>query len=162
MAYRDLREFVRKLEKEGELKRIREEVDPLLEITEVTQRIARDPRRGPNSVGPALLFEKPKGSRVPLLVNTFGSVRRMELAFEVGKLEEVADRIKGILAMESPQGLFDKLKKTVLRTEDEVLLTEAMIAVSFADGDDQWEESQLIKAFLQTLPELKDKDVYEI
>ena len=59
-------------------------------------------------------------------------------------------------------GLFDKLKKTVLRTEDEVLLTEAMIAVSFADGDDQWEESQLIKAFLSTLPELKDKDVYEI
>jgi tellurite resistance protein len=59
-------------------------------------------------------------------------------------------------------GLFDKLKKTVLRTEDEVLLTEAMIAVSFADGDDQWEESQLIKAFLATLPELKDKDVYEI
>jgi tellurite resistance protein len=59
-------------------------------------------------------------------------------------------------------GLFDKLKKTVLRTEDEVLLTEAMIAVSFADGDDQWEESELIKAFLRTLPELKDKDVYEI
>lgn len=59
-------------------------------------------------------------------------------------------------------GLFDKLKKTVLRTEDEVLLTEAMIAVSFADGDDQWEESELIKAFLQTLPELKGKDVYEI
>jgi len=59
-------------------------------------------------------------------------------------------------------GLFDKLKKTVLKTEDEVLLTEAMIAVSFADGDDQWEESQLIKAFLSTLPELKDKDVYEI
>jgi 4-hydroxy-3-polyprenylbenzoate decarboxylase len=110
VAYRDLREFVRKLEKEGELKRIREEVDPVLEITEVTQRIARDPRRAPNSVGPALLFEKPKGSRVPLLVNMFGSVRRMELAFEVGKLEEVADRIKGILAMESPQGLFDKLK----------------------------------------------------
>jgi tellurite resistance protein len=59
-------------------------------------------------------------------------------------------------------GLFDKLKKSVLRTEDEVLLTEAMIAVSFADGDDQWAESELIKAFLQTLPELKDKDLYEI
>ena len=59
-------------------------------------------------------------------------------------------------------GLFDRLKKSVLRTEDEVLLAEAMIAVSFADGDDQWEESQLIKAFLQTLPELKDKDIYDI
>jgi tellurite resistance protein len=59
-------------------------------------------------------------------------------------------------------GLFDKLKKSVLRTEDEVLLTEAMLAVSLAEGDDQWEESQLVKAFLSTLPELKNKDVYEI
>ena len=77
MAYRDLREFVQKLEKEGELRRIRAEVDPILEITEVTQRVARDKARLPESVGPALLFERPKGSRVPLLVNTFGSVRRM-------------------------------------------------------------------------------------
>ena len=43
MAYRDLREFVRKLEKEGELTRVRAEVDPVLEITEITQRVARDP-----------------------------------------------------------------------------------------------------------------------
>ena len=63
MAYRDLREFVKTLEKEGELKRIRAELDPVLEITEVTQRVARDAARPPNSVGPALLFEKPKGSR---------------------------------------------------------------------------------------------------
>ena len=69
MGYRDLREFVARLEKEGELKRIRAEVDPILEITEVTQRIARDKNRHADSVGPALLFEKPKGSRVPLLVN---------------------------------------------------------------------------------------------
>ena len=79
MAYRDLREFVRKLEKEGELQRVRAEVDPILEITEITQRIARDPDRKANSVGPVLLFEKPKGSKFPLLVNTFGSIRRMEL-----------------------------------------------------------------------------------
>ncbi|MGC2389402.1 MAG: hypothetical protein WA621_08400, partial [Candidatus Acidiferrum sp.] len=90
MAYRDLREFVQKLEKEGELRRIRAEVDPVLEITEVTQRVARDKERLPDSVGAALLFEKPKGSRVPLLVNTFGSVRRMALAFEVTALEDVA------------------------------------------------------------------------
>jgi 4-hydroxy-3-polyprenylbenzoate decarboxylase len=110
VAYRDLREFVQKLEKEGELKRIRAEVDPILEITEVTQRIARDKNRSPDSVGPALLFEKPKGSRVPLLVNTFGSVRRMALAFEVGALDEVAARIQGFLKMETPQGFFDKIK----------------------------------------------------
>ncbi|MGH9743452.1 MAG: hypothetical protein ACRD51_13990, partial [Candidatus Acidiferrum sp.] len=77
MADRDLREFVQKLEKEGELKRIRADVDPILEITEVTQRVARDKDRLPDSVGPALLVEKPTGARVPLLVNTFGSVRRM-------------------------------------------------------------------------------------
>lgn len=110
MGYRDLREFVQKLDKEGELKRIRAEVDPVLEITEVTQRVARDTRRLPDSVGPALLFERPKNSRVPLLVNTFGSVRRMALAFEVAELDEVAARIRGFLAMETPQGLFDKIK----------------------------------------------------
>ena len=110
MAYQDLREFVKKLEKEGELRRIHAEVDPVLEITEVAQRVARAESRAARSVGPALLFEKPKGSKIPLLINTFGSVRRMELAFEVEKLEEVAARIQGFLKMETPQGLFDKIK----------------------------------------------------
>ena len=110
MAYADLREFVRKLEKEGELKRIRAEVDPVLEITEVAQRVARDAKRAPNSVGPALLFEKPKGSRHPLLINAFGSVRRIALALEVSELDEVAERIQGFLKMETPQGFFDKVK----------------------------------------------------
>jgi 4-hydroxy-3-polyprenylbenzoate decarboxylase len=110
VGYRDLREFVAKLEKEGELKRVRAEVDPVLEITEVAQRVARSKTRPAQSVGPALLFEKPKGSRVPLLINTFGSVRRMELAFHVDKLEDVAARIQGFLKMETPQGLFDKIK----------------------------------------------------
>ena len=110
MAYADLREFVKRLEKEGELKRIRAEVDPVLEIAEVTQRVARDAKRAANSVGPALLFEKPKGSRYPLLINAFGSVRRTALAFEVEKLDEVAERIQGFLKMETPQGFFDKVK----------------------------------------------------
>ena len=110
MAHRDLREFVKVLEKAGELKRIRAEVDPLLEIAEVVQRVARDAGRKPNSVGPALLFEKPKGSQYPVLVNAFGSVRRMELAFEVEALDEVAARIGGFLKMDTPQGLFDKIK----------------------------------------------------
>ena len=110
MAHQDLREFIQKLDKEGELRRIRTEVDPVLEITEVTQRIARDPKRSPDSVGSALLFEKPRGSRIPLLINAFGSVRRICLAFEVAALEEVAERIQGFLKMDSPQGLFDKIK----------------------------------------------------
>ena len=110
MAYADLREFVKRLEKEGELKRIHAEVDPILEIAEVTQRVARDDKREANSVGPALLFEKAKGSRHPLLINAFGSVRRMALAFDVNELDEVAERIQGFLKMETPQGFFDKVK----------------------------------------------------
>lgn len=103
MAYRDLREFVKRLEKENELKRISVEVDPVLEITEVTDRVSR-------AGGPALLFEKPRGSRYPLLINAFGSERRMSLAFGVDSLEEIAERIRGYLDMQSPQGFFDKLK----------------------------------------------------
>ena len=110
MAYRDLREFVKALEKAGELKRVRAEMDPVLEITEVAQRIARDPNRAPGSVGPALLFEKPKGSSCPLLINAFGSVKRMCLAFEVQELDDVAGRIRGLLDTKSPAGLLDKLK----------------------------------------------------
>ena len=120
MAYRDLREFVKRLEKEGELKRIRAEVDPVLEITEITDRVSRGGRPSAGHGGQAgmpappenvaLLFEKPKGSRYPVLINAFGSLRRMELAFEVDALEEIAARIRGFLDMQSPQGFFDKLK----------------------------------------------------
>src|SRR5437879_3433183 len=114
VAYADLREFVRKLEKEGELKRIRAEVDPVLEITEVVQRVMRGNvgRQAGMPVlhSPALLFEKPKGSRYPLLINAFGSVWRMALALEVNELDEVAERIQGFLKMETPQGFFDKVK----------------------------------------------------
>src|SRR5258707_15774855 len=103
VAYRDLREFVRKLEKEGELTRIRTEGDPILEITEVTQGVTR-------AKGPALLFERPRGSRVPLLVNAFGSVRRVCLAFEVGALEEVAGAVWGVFDVESPAGVVLNIK----------------------------------------------------
>ena len=110
VGYADLREFVRRLEKEGELKRVKAEVDPVLEIVEVVQRAQAQPGAKGNPGGMALLFEKPKGSRYPLLINAFGSERRMELAFEVDKLDDVAARIRGFMDMQTPQGLFDKLK----------------------------------------------------
>lgn len=110
MGYADLREFVKTLEKEGELKRVSAEVDPVLEITEVVQRAQSRPGPNGNPGGMALLFEKPKGSRVPVLINAFGSVRRMELAFGVERLDDVAARIRGFLDMQTPQGLFDKVK----------------------------------------------------
>ena len=86
MAYTDLRDFIRALEKQGELKRIPFEVSPELEITEFADRSVK-------SGGPALLFEKPTGSSVPVLINAFASMRRMEIALEVSSVDEVAARI---------------------------------------------------------------------
>ncbi len=103
MAYRDLREFIAALEKKGELKRVREEVDPILEITEIADRSVK-------SGGPALLFENPKGYKVPVVINTMASMKRMELALEVDSLETVAGRISEYLQMKTPQGLVSKLK----------------------------------------------------
>ncbi len=103
MAYRDLREFIGRLEKEGELKRISAEVDWKLEVTEITDRTTK---RG----GPGLLFENIKGYKMPLAINLFGTLRRMCLALEVGDLKEVANRITGYLDFKTPQGLLDKLK----------------------------------------------------
>src|SRR5579864_9366307 len=103
MAYEDLREFIRALEKHKELKRISFEVDPFLEITEFADRSVK-------SGGPALLFEKPKGSDIPVLINAFASKRRMELALEVSSADEIADRISELLQMRMPEGLLGKLK----------------------------------------------------
>ncbi|GIU73631.1 MAG: menaquinone biosynthesis decarboxylase [Bryobacteraceae bacterium] len=103
MAYTDLRDFVRALEQAGELRRIPFEVDPRLEITEFADRAVK---RG----GPALLFEKPKGSSMPVLINAFASMRRMEIALGVSSVEEHAARISEMLEMRMPQGLINKLK----------------------------------------------------
>ncbi len=103
MAYKDLREFLQRLEKEGELKRIGAEVDWKLEVTEITDRTTK---RG----GPALLFENIKGYKTPLAINLFGTLRRMCLALEVNDLKEVAERITGYLDFKTPEGIVDKLK----------------------------------------------------
>src|ERR1700751_5562370 len=103
MAYRDLRDFIRALEKHKELKRIPFEVDPELEITEFADRAVKQG-------GPALLFEKPKGHNVPVLINAFASMRKMEIALEVASVEEVAARIVEFLEMRMPEGLMGKLK----------------------------------------------------
>src|SRR5215475_13882645 len=103
MGYQDLREFVCALEKNHELKRISAEVDPNLEITEFADRAVKNG-------GPALLFEKPKGSSVPVLINSFASMRKMEIALQVSSVEEVAGRISEYLEMRMPEGLLGKLK----------------------------------------------------
>ena len=70
MAYSDLQEFIAALERAGELRRITTEVDPILEVAEITDRVSK---RG----GPALLFERLRGASMPLLINALGSPRRM-------------------------------------------------------------------------------------
>jgi len=102
-APRDLRDWIALLEREGELRRIATEVDPDLEITEITDRVVK-------SGGPALLFEHPKGSAHPLLINQFGTERRMCLALGVDKLDDAAAKLGDVLEMQPPQGLVEKVK----------------------------------------------------
>jgi 4-hydroxy-3-polyprenylbenzoate decarboxylase len=100
----DLQAFVAELEQRGWLKRVRVEVDPVLEITEIADRVTK-------AGGPALLFEKVKGSRLPLLINTFGTKERMCLALGCADFDEVAARVKNLLQPEMPTTLMQKLKK---------------------------------------------------
>ena len=103
MAYSNLRNFIETLEKHGELKRVSAEVDPALEIAELADRAVK-------SGGPALLFENPRGHTIPVLINAFASMRKMELALEVDDVQSLADRIAEYLEMKTPQGLVGKLK----------------------------------------------------
>src|SRR3989440_5270604 len=96
----DLREWIRLLEREGELVRVAAEVDPHLEVTEIVDRVVK-------SGGPALLFENPKGSTHPLLINQFGTERRMCLAFGAKSLDDVGRRLEDVLEMQPPQGLVE-------------------------------------------------------
>ena len=95
MAFSDLRDFIKLLEKEGELKRISTEVDPYLEVTEISDRVLR-------AGGPALLFEKPKGSSIPLLVNLFGNSRRIALAMGQDDIDGLRDVGKLLAFLKEP------------------------------------------------------------
>ena len=103
MALRDLREWIALLEREGELVRVSAEVDPYLEITEIVDRTVK-------AKGPALLFENVKGARHSLLINQFGTERRMSLGFGVNSLDDVAARLGDVFEMQPPQGLVEKVK----------------------------------------------------
>jgi 4-hydroxy-3-polyprenylbenzoate decarboxylase len=98
VAYDDLRDFLARLDREGELRRVRVPVDPALEVTEIVQRVVR-------AGGPALLFEKPTSGSMPLAMNLFGTDRRMALALGVDRLDEIGDRIADLLRPELPVGL---------------------------------------------------------
>ncbi len=116
MPFDDLRQWIAALDRAGELKRIQTEVDPILEIAEITDRVSKSKTGKPG--GSALLFQNIRnhpGSQV--LINQFGSEARMKLALGVNSFDEFADRIRVFLDLKSPQGFLDKLKMLPLLTE---------------------------------------------
>src|SRR5206468_6487217 len=93
------------------------DVDPILEIAEITDRISKSRDSQGRTGGPSLLFENPKGSKIPVLINQFGSERRMRMALEVESLDEVSDRIRQFMDVKSPQGFLDKIKMLPMLAE---------------------------------------------
>ncbi len=107
MKYRDLRDFIKQLEKKGELKRISAEIDPRLEMTEISDRTLRNE-------GPALLFENPKGFDMPVLANLFGTPKRVAMGMgqdDVAALRDVGKLLAYLKEPEPPKGFKDALAK---------------------------------------------------
>lgn len=100
---KDLRDFVEVLRDRGELTVVDTPVDPVLEITEITDRVSK-------AGGPALLFMKPKGYDIPVLMNQFGSHERMCLALRSTSYEHLAERVRKLTTLEAPGSAWDKLK----------------------------------------------------
>ncbi len=103
MAFKDLHDYVNALEKRGELTRIKVEVDPELEITEIADRVIREG-------GPALFFENVKGSKIPLVIGLFGTYDRCAFALGVEDFNQIAKRIEDLLEPEVPESFFEKIK----------------------------------------------------
>ncbi|CAD6881740.1 3-polyprenyl-4-hydroxybenzoate carboxy-lyase (EC 4.1.1.98) [Methylomonas albis] len=107
MKYRDLRDFIAQLEKQGELKRIKQEVDPVLEMTVICDRVLKQG-------GPALLFENPKGSNIAVLGNLFGTPKRVAMgmgAKDVSELRGIGELLAYLKEPEPPKGMKDALEK---------------------------------------------------
>ncbi len=102
MAYSDLRDYIQRLESENELVRVRERVSRDLEITEIADRVVK---RG----GPALLFENVDGFDVPVLINAYGSSRRMATALGAESLDEIGSRVESLIQFDAPGGFVEKL-----------------------------------------------------
>ena len=119
LAYNDLRDWIAALDRAGELKRVKAEVDPILEITEITDRVSKwGARNGKGPGGPALLFENVKGyPKSSVLINQFGSERRMNMALGSESFDDVAARIRQFMDIKSPQGFLDKVKMLPMLAE---------------------------------------------
>lgn len=104
MPIEDTRHFIEELEKHGELKRVKADVDPDLEVAEILRRVMY-------SKGPAVLFENVKGYDMPILGNAFGSMKRMEIGLGMTDFTEIGERIAEMTRMEIPGGILGKIKK---------------------------------------------------
>ena len=104
MPIEDIHEFITELEKNGELKRVKTEVDSNLEIAEIL-------RREMYSNGSAILFENVKGYDIPVLGNAFGSMKRLEIGLEMTDFTEIGQRIADMTKMDIPSGFLNKIKK---------------------------------------------------
>jgi 4-hydroxy-3-polyprenylbenzoate decarboxylase len=107
MKYKDLRDFIAQLEKKGELKRITQEIDPVLEMTEICDRTLK-------AGGPALLFENPKGHNIPVLANLFGTPDRVAMGMgesSVTALRGVGELLSQLKEPEPPKGMKDAMDK---------------------------------------------------
>jgi len=107
MHLKNTKEFIKKLESEGELKRVSAKVDPVLEITEIADRISK-------THGPALLFEHIKGSSFPLIINAFGSFRRMAMALGCDSFDDISRRIESLIKIKPPESFTQKLKCSLI------------------------------------------------
>lgn len=104
MGFKDLRSFIDVLEKKGLLHKVKVEVDSILEISEITNRMCKSP-----GGGKAVFFEKVRGSKYPVVTNIFGSLERMCLALEIEKIDDIGERINGLLNQAPPKTLMEKL-----------------------------------------------------
>lgn len=122
MAYSDLRQFIEALERAGQLRRVRVEVDPELEITEIADRVGKSlAPEGPTGApgtdpihgglgGHGLLFERVRGSRIPLAINLFGSYARMRMALGCEDFETLAAKVQKLIKPEPPTSFIEKMK----------------------------------------------------
>ena len=102
MPYNSLSEFIQVLERAGELKRVPHPVKAELEISEIADRVMK-------SGGPALLFENVVGRKIPVLINAFGSAKRMAMALGVTDIEDIARDIAKLIQTKPPKSFKDKL-----------------------------------------------------
>jgi 4-hydroxy-3-polyprenylbenzoate decarboxylase len=118
LPFDDLRQWIAVLERSGELKRVPTEVDPILEITEITDRVSKGRDAKGACGGPALLFQNVKGHPgAQLLINQFGSEARMKMALGISSFDQIAERIRVFMDVKSPQGILDKIKMLPMLAE---------------------------------------------